>query len=342
MSTLGEASIAAVLQYLRFAQAQGLALADILAEQNLPASLLEDDNARISGEQFQQLIAYLLEQLNNPILGLLSGDYVQPSSYSVLGYITMSCTTLGEAIARIAPFEKLVGDMGTTQLHAQPNEMHIQWQCRYPDSKVREQMVDNVFSSWINYAYWLGNTKEHHPIRVELERSAPAPHLLAEYSQRWQCPVLFEQPANKIIISPTLLSMPLQQGNSTLRQTLELHAKQKLAELEQHLAQRANDLAQLCRQLIAEYLEAGQLLSQEELINKVKLSKRTLQRKLAEQQTSYKTLLDGERSRLAQQWLLAGKETSQVAEWLGFSELSSFHRSFKRWTGQTPGQFVQN
>lgn len=341
MSTLGEASIAAVLQYLRFAQAQGLTLADILAEQNLPASLLEDDNARISGEQFQQLIAYLLEQLNNPILGLLSGDYVQPSSYSVLGYITMSCTTLGEAIARIAPFEKLVGDMGTTQLYAQPNEMHIHWQCRYPDAKVREQMVDNVFSSWINYAYWLGNTKEHHPIRVELERSAPTAHLLGEYTQRWQCPVLFEQPINKIVISPTLLAIPLQQGNSNLRRTLEQHAKQKLAELEQQKDNTA-DLAQLCRQYIAEHLENGQVLSQEELVGKVKLSKRTLQRKLAEQQTSYKILMDNERSRIAQKLLQEGKDTSQVAEWLGFSELSSFHRSFKRWTGQTPGQFQQN
>lgn len=346
MSTLGQASVTALLQYLRFAQAQGMSADEILAAQQLPASILEDDNARISGKQFQGVLEFLLANIDTPILGLLSGDYVQPSSYNVLGYITMSCTTLGEVIARIAPFEKLVGDMGTTHINAQQHEIHLHWQCQYPNPKVREQMVDNVFSSWINYAYWLGNTKEHHPLRVELQRCAPEDALLNEYTKRWQCPVLFEQAADKIIIDPNLLNVPIQQGNSNLRQTLEQHAQKKLAELEQSsstslLTLDSHALSLFCLQQIYQSLTIGKLISQEGLSQRCQLSKRTLQRKLAEQDTSYQQLVDQQRSRLAQELLAAGKEAKRVAEKLGFTELSSFHRSFKRWTGQTPGQYQQ-
>ena len=44
----------------------------------------------------------------------------------------MNCTTLGEAIMRIAPFEKLVGDMGTTQVQAQNDEIHFALALRLP------------------------------------------------------------------------------------------------------------------------------------------------------------------------------------------------------------------
>ena len=70
------------------------------------------------------------------------------------------------------------------------------------------------------------------------------------------------------------------------------------------------------------------------------MSVRTLNRLLAAEGTSYRQLLDALRSELAARHL-AGDDVSiaEVGFLLGFSELSSFHRAFKRWTGRTPAEF---
>ena len=336
MNTLGQASTAAVAQYLRLAQARGIAPADLLSCVDLTPEQLQDDRQRVSGEQFQRLLLALLERVNTPILGLLSGDFVEPGSYSVLGHITMSCANLGEVVARIAPYEKLVGDMGHTQIYAQGDEIFIQWHCHYPEPSVREQMVDNVFASWINFARWLGNTQEHHPLRVELERNAPASHYLAQYQRRWHCPVLFEQPHSRIVIHKNLLSVPLRQGDSELRQALEQHAKAKLAELKAYPHPDEAELSAQVRTKIRAALNQG-LCRQDDIAASLNMSTRTLQRKLEQQQSSFKQLLDLERQQLAEHWLKHSQHsTFDIATLLGFSELSSFHRSFKRWTGKTP------
>ncbi|MDX1633645.1 MAG: AraC family transcriptional regulator ligand-binding domain-containing protein, partial [Marinobacter sp.] len=116
MNSLGTASVAALRQYVRAAESAGLDVAALRRGAGLAPGILSADDGRIEGEQLQAFIRQLSDQASNPVLGLETGDFVQPGSYTVLGYITMSCATLGEAIARIAPYEKLVGDMGVTRL----------------------------------------------------------------------------------------------------------------------------------------------------------------------------------------------------------------------------------
>ncbi len=69
------------------------------------------------------------------------------------------------------------------------------------------------------------------------------------------------------------------------------------------------------------------------------LSARTLQRRLAQQDTTYERVLDGLRERRARELLAQGAELRTVSEALRFSEPSAFSRAFKRWTRQTPSAF---
>lgn len=191
MKTLGTASVAALRQYVRAAESAGVDTRGLFARAGLDANILQTDDGRINGEQFQDFIRLLCEQTGNRILGLETGDFVQPGSWSVLGYITMSCATLGEAVARIAPFEKLVGDMGTTQLTVRGDHIKLVWACNYTDPVVRPHMVDNVFASWINYARWLADNNTASPAEVLLEHPSPGQDLESAYTQRWGCPVRF-------------------------------------------------------------------------------------------------------------------------------------------------------
>src|SRR5690554_492336 len=334
MQNLGQASLAAVKQYLRLAQAKGINAESLLESARLPTSLLFEESGRISGTEFQTLLEKMLEMLPSPVLGLLSGDHVQPSSYSVLGYILMSCTNLAEAIAQISPYEKLVGDMGSTQILAHGDEIRIHWHCNYPQPNVRMHMVDNVFGSWISFANWLGNSTDEHPLRVELQRNPPADEYLAEYKKRWHCPVVFKQPHNCIVIHKGQLALPIRQGAPELKPALQQHAEAQLQQLETDV-----NFTQKVASCVHKLLQFGSV-SQEKVASKLNISIRTMQRKLKEEGANYQHILDEERRAQAEFLLLNSQYSlTDISEQMGFTETSSFTRSFKAWTGMTPGKF---
>jgi len=67
------------------------------------------------------------------------------------------------------------------------------------------------------------------------------------------------------------------------------------------------------------------------------ISGRSLQRRLAARGLSYREIQRAMRCEVALAMLARNESTaSQVADSLGFSELSSFSRAFKRWTGLSP------
>ncbi len=70
------------------------------------------------------------------------------------------------------------------------------------------------------------------------------------------------------------------------------------------------------------------------------MTSRTLRRKLKQEGTSYRVLLDEVRRMLAEQWLEMGVLTlEEISDRLGFSELSNFSHAFLRWTGLTPARY---
>ncbi|WP_303290756.1 AraC family transcriptional regulator [Marinobacter sp. SS5-14b] len=334
MTPLGTASVAALRQYTRFAAANGIVVADLLGQAGISADTLESDEGRIDGEQFQTFLRLLAERSANPILGLETGDFVQPGSYSVLGYITMSCATLGEAITRIAPYEKLVGDMGTTRMRMKSGEVSLVWTCNFTDPVVWPQVVDNVFASWIKYAHWLADNDKASPVRVFLKRSSPGPDYEAAYRERWRCPVVFEAPENVVIMRQDLLATRLRQPDPVLRKTLEAHALSQLALLDTD-----TDLTSKVKQSIQKQLADG-ITRQDLVAEDLGMTSRTLQRKLSQEGASYQKLLDVVRQQMAQDYLRnTAMSIPDIALRLGYSETTSFHRKFKAAAGKTPGDY---
>jgi AraC-like DNA-binding protein len=70
------------------------------------------------------------------------------------------------------------------------------------------------------------------------------------------------------------------------------------------------------------------------------VSPRSLRRRLADEGTSFHTLVEDTRNALAQQYLTDPKLTvSEIAFLVGFSALSPFQRAFRRWTNLTPREY---
>ncbi|MBO3276594.1 AraC family transcriptional regulator GliR [Pseudomonas schmalbachii] len=335
MHNLGQTSVPALQKYLRHAEQLGMDLDATLQAAGLSRQLLDDNRRRLPGETHERLLAHFAEHSGDPLFGLHSARFVQPGSWSVLGYITMNCASLGEAMARIMPYEKLVGDMGVTRLEPGDGHVRLIWTCRHQPGEVRRHMVENVLASWLRYARWIADS-DASPQEVWFEHAQPAAIELAEHEREFGCPVRFGQPCNALLVPQELLAHPLRQADAGLLRTLEEHAMALLAGLDDD-----EPLPQRVKNALRQLLKDG-LPRKERVAEHFGMTLRTLQRHLQQAGSSYQQILDELRQELASHYLLHSELPIQdIAQYLGFGEPRSFHRSFKGWTGMTPGEFRQ-
>jgi AraC-like DNA-binding protein len=110
--------------------------------------------------------------------------------------------------------------------------------------------------------------------------------------------------------------------------------------LDQELQNTANSAGtkEKVQQLLLDALPGNQATI-EAVASQLGMSDRTLQRKLKEEGTTFKNVVTKVQKQLAQSYIRNGVNTDEIAYLVGYTETSSFLRAFKRWTGQTVGQF---
>ncbi|HEX6591181.1 MAG TPA: AraC family transcriptional regulator [Moraxellaceae bacterium] len=332
---LGHISVPALQQYLRSAEACGLSREKMLAESGISAEQLLDNNGRVPGDALQRLLAYILPRCGNPVFGLQTSHYIQPGSYSVMGYIAMTSNTLAEAVARMPQYEKLVGDMGVSTVEHEPGAIVVRWNCRFSDPLTRRHIIENVLASWTSYTRWMADAPELTPLAVRFEHDPPADRtLLKHYQQIFRCPVYFNQPMSALLCSAQMFEYPLRQPDVNLRDTLEQHAQASLAALKEKYSL-SDQVRSLLRAMLADGSPRKEFVAEQ-----MGMNVRTLHRKLADEGQSYQQILDDLRAELARKYLSQSHlSVDDIARTLGFTESRSFIRYFKGYVGVTPGEF---
>ena len=327
------ASVPAINPYLKSAQACAIDYLPLLRNAGIDPELLDDNNQRISVAAMEKLLLLLIEASGDQCFGLHSAKFIEPASYSVLGYISMNCSSLRDIQAKIPIYEKIVGDMGVTSVEIANGFALQRWECKFTDPEALRNEVEHVLGSWVTYARNFLNFQPHDA--VWFQHSAPRdPALLASYSEIFASEVLFDQAANGLRIREEKLDMPLPQANEKLLDMLLGHATQLLAEITHH--QRVTDqVKNLLRLMLRTQTPSSAMIAE-----KLGISSRTLQRKLGDEGTHYKDVLNELRLELALYFLKnTNLSLDSIAHELGYSEARSFYRSFKHWTGRTAGSY---
>ncbi|MFN3714978.1 MAG: AraC family transcriptional regulator [Alcanivoracaceae bacterium] len=332
---LGTISGAALNQYLVSARAAGVDPATGMVHAGIDPALAEDPEARIPGIQFENLLLWLIETSGDPLFGLHTSQFVQPGSYSVMGYIAMSAATLFEALSKVALYEKLVGDMGVTETVMRDGLIEVRWICRHQKQPARRHLIENVLGSWVLYSRWLAGNPSLSPELMLFEHPAPENRrLLEDYRRIFGCEVRFNQPYSAVVSHPDMLQHRLRQPDPQLHSTLEAHAARKLQALGIETT-----LAQKVRNRILSSLNE-RLPRKEQVAEDLGINVRTLHRRLQEEHTSWQDILDDLRQELSRSYLRDTPLTQmEIAERLGYSDIRSFQRSFKRHNGSTPGEY---
>lgn len=155
------------------------------------------------------------------------------------------------------------------------------------------------------------------------------------YARALGTPLRFGQPSNQLVFDAGWLDRRPELGNSVTYSHVREICDQLLDEL-----QRRTGVVGGVRQLLLARLMRNTSL--EEVAGELRVSVRTLRRRLTDQGTSYRQIVDELRQEVAIKYLRDTDITVEdVAFALGFNDVANFRRAFRRWTSATPNHFRQ-
>ncbi|MDH1105725.1 AraC family transcriptional regulator [Metapseudomonas otitidis] len=329
----GHASVSASLTQavLHAAVALGLPRATLLQDSGLADADLNDPDARIPFTRQEALWHSIARHLDAPEPGLALGRALAPGQFSVLGYLLQSSPTLGEALEAELRYQRLVGEGGTLVVDARGDELWTLYRPLDPRAPATRPRVLALMAFWVGLMRPL--LDDLRLLRATFQHPAPAD--LAPYQACFGCPLIFDAADYALVLPLSLRQTPLKQANPPLQAVLRQHAEALLARLPSE-GLRARVVALLGAQLAHGEPDRAALASA------LGLSERTLQRRLAEEGSSYQHLLIDTRRQLAERHLQdADLPIAEIALLLGYSEPSVFFRAFRQWTGMTPGEYRQ-
>lgn len=263
-------------------------------------------------------------------LGLEFARRVRPGTFNVLGYALMTCKTLGEAIALVPHYRRLVFDIGYSEMHfvATDTEARLGWHVLSHALPYCRSLGESLMASWYFFGRWIAGADL--PLK-EVRFVHPAPADIRRYEEFFECPVHFNAGENALVFSKRLLDMPLVQADETLHLAMraQAHAAMEKAFNTQDIALRLRQaLVPLMPKCEATLEKAAAVLG---------VSPRSLQRRLAEASCKFQEVLDAVRQDLARVYLrdpdLSALDVSLL---LGYAEQSSFTRAFRVWFSTSP------
>lgn len=321
----------AVEKIVNAAAAQGVPAERLYEAVDLDPSVLNDPDNRIPFAQLVALYEKAAELTGDDNFGLHLGQNINPTAFDVVGYCALNSPTLGAAFARVARYHSIWTDGALFIVEPAGDTSAIVYS--YTDTSLHDHRQDAEITLAIvttlcrNIA-----SPDFAPASVEFQHDAPLD--ISEHLRLFRCPIEFGAPSNKLTFASSFLSLPIAKADAKLCALLDRHAEELLAKFPPQ-----NSLVDQVRSIITAELRGGDP-ALDHIAEQLSLTPRTLQRKLQELGTSHNELLDQMRRQLALRYLREHEMAiCEVAYLLGFSESSSFHRAFKRWTGVTPKEF---
>ena len=309
----------------------GLPPETALRDLGIGPDLLADPTARVSNELVARVWTELPRRVECGVFGLRAAELARAAPFDVLDHAIACCHTLREATQALLRYQRLLHDANDVRLEQMAHgEARLSQGLRLPGT-MPEHLSDFIAAQWLLRSAALAGERLR-VSRVEVTR--PAPDDLSEHRRIFDAPIAFGAERNAVWFAEHDLDLPIARADRALSTILRRHADDLLAALPAESTLRAA----LHRHLLGTLSEG--LPEIRKAASALGVSTRSLQRRLGEEGTSFKDVLDDVRRTLAISYLRDGSRTvSEVAFLVGFSEVSAFSRAFRRWTGKSAVHF---
>jgi AraC-like DNA-binding protein len=307
----------------------GLSPSAVLAQAGLPLGLFNEGKILLTTEEFFALYRGIAESSSDPAIGLKLGTENRIERYDPICIAALSTRSLRSAIERLSRYKQLTCPE-KIDLVERGNECAVRFSWLLAEQGEPDVLVDVCFA-WILTIATRGAGRRIRPKRVEVQRPEKFRRI---YEEHFDCPVKFKAAKNILVFSKADMDAPFLTYNAEL---LAAIAPQLEAELTQQMAER--DLREQVKGIL-KGLIAGQRPGLEDVARELRMSSRTLQRRLGEDGATFQQLTEEARRELAHHYLLhSSLELNETAYLLGYEDANSFFRAFHEWEGTSPGQW---
>lgn len=329
-------------------------LLDRVAEQNYDVDELLEyvgiDPAEIQhqtefpAEKFGFLYQRVMYVTQDEYFGMLSGGSLPNGAFRMMCHAIIQCKNLGHAIRRASDFHEIVkGTKIKPKLDKKGRFAKVTFAgLDSMDASEAEKLIASEppasictsLSMWHHFVSWLIGE------RLELRAAYfnfPEQEAIPGIYKKFQSELKFEQHDNAMVFAARYLDYPIIQSEETLHGFLKTAPYQLLV--------MEDDCTTLTSQIVA---LIGRDFSMpvptaKEVANTLNMSLSKLRRRLLEEGTTFQKIKDECRRKTAVNYMNSPQlSINDVAGLMGFEETSAFFRSFKRWTGMTPGEYRQS
>ena len=331
---------------LRVADAQGCDINKLIRALQLPFDPLDesDPEAMIEAQYYTMIYNRVMWLLQDESFGMHLRQQTAAGTFRMMCMSIIHCSTLEHALTRAAEFNAFCRTLtGQRPISRRPilreeGEPSARYVFPAIEDLIREEEDSVLYSThfmaiWRRFCGWLiGKNLEITEVWLQEKEDDNNSEFIAEL---FNCPIKYEQDFNAFILPDHYMDCPLVHTEETLKEFLRNAPYHLLVSSDE---EDTSLIAQMKR-IVGNDLSRD-FPSVVDMASYLHMSVRTLRRRLKEQDTTYQQFKDNLRKEHAIRWLNQPElKINAVSALLGFDEPSAFHRSFKKWTGMTPGEY---
>ncbi|MDX2511798.1 MAG: AraC family transcriptional regulator [Desulfobacterales bacterium] len=300
----------------------------IFLEAGIDPERLKNSEDRIRFSSAYKVLVKLSEISGDPCFGLRIIKFWHPSYMHALGYAWLASQTLREALNRFVRYSRIISEAGGFLVEEDSESFLLM--CDSTFTKMRPPEAIDATMTIIVHMCRLNLGSDFKPISVNFVHSEPS--CSEQFFDYFKSEVNYDKSRDSILFSLADIDEQLPGSNPHLASLNEKVITKYLSGLDKE------NILHRVKACITDMLQSGSVVS-DAVAKNLGLSKRSLQRRLQEEGTSFMTLKDEVRKELSHNYVRDSKiDIIEIAFLLGYSDQSAFSRSYKRMTGMSPSE----
>jgi AraC-like DNA-binding protein len=315
----------------RILERRGINPALLFEEIGLDPGKLSNPRARYPLNLMRLACARASELLDDRAAGLTAAEVWQPTDFHALGFAFLASSTLRTALDRLVRYSAMVNDLVMYSVDDSGDRITLVCSTQNGDFSEVATIEDARWAIVLDSCRRIYGSS-FDPLDVTFLHAEPGLEI-GQFYGFFRCAMQFDAPVSSMTFPAEVIDKPLPASNRELAHVHDRVLSDVIGKL------RRDDIVSRTKSAIIEHLPSEDFTT-EKVANALHMSSRNLQRKLAAENTTFRTLVELVRQELATSYLTDGAYTLlEIAFLLGFSSQAAFTRAFRRWTGYTPQQY---
>jgi len=303
----------------------------LLAAVGVDAAVLDDPDARVPVSAGSGLLLKAAAATGDDCIGLHLAQHADLKTVDVHFFGMAASRTLEDAYRRLSRYQRLIHETSRIDIAASTDLLTLRHVLPGGLPAARHT-AEFLLAAWVRVGRVI-TASSWNPDQVRFAHAAPP--RTDEHDSFFGVPVRFNAGENALQIGNPARLLRCAGADAALASFFDRYAAERIPSP----ADEAPTFSDRVRSHLSAELRDGEPHATT-VATSMKMSVRTLSRALAAEGTTFREVLDQLRRERAVRYLSNPRmSVGEAAFLLGFSELSAFHRAFKRWTGQTPSEF---